>query len=120
MDEKPAIRRSIYAVWRWPKWALASTAILAILSSYAIAYFILVKPTYGSVFDPVTSERILTRIANYPYSNCLPLEWKRLVFLALEPAHCVDRWIRPAYWEVPGIGGFGESIEFESPARTGE
>jgi hypothetical protein len=51
MDEKPTTRRSMFAVWRWPKWVLlalsVSAPILYLLSVPLVQYASLVPHEMG-------------------------------------------------------------------------
>lgn len=94
MDEKPATRRSIFAVWRWKRSVLISLALACSLVSYAAFYGLLVKQAVR-----VHSATEWSVVAQYPQVNAnFPMPLRVPIYHILEPAHRIDRWLRPSDW----------------------
>src|SRR5262245_25440049 len=49
---EPRPRRSLFAVWRWPRWALALLLIVALLTAYGTTYRLLADRILYLVFAP--------------------------------------------------------------------
>lgn len=99
-----------FAVWNWPfekraRWLLAAAALVCVISlvaAYEGAYYSVVRKTevLGITMEGGCVQSI---VATYP-APPKSLSWLRLdqVF---EPAHRLDRWLRPVYWSSVGSTG---------------
>ncbi len=102
MQEKPstaALKHSVFAVWRWTWWVWTVVVPLMIPVGYYAAYLLMLQgPSYIPVYDYDSGKVREASVPYYRFNDGLPLRWSVKLAEVLEPAHRVDRRLRPRYW----------------------
>jgi hypothetical protein len=96
---EPSEKRSVFAVWRWPWWAIALAMLLMVPSAYFSTYLALLRGAGGiPIFTSAESGYVAEALKRPLYRLESMPSWQHRLEVALEPAHQLDRRLRPQYW----------------------
>lgn len=94
-------RRSLFAVWRWPRWKLAAVILLLLAASWGMSYAMLAERGFQfREIDGLPPTYTCSVIFHCPRLNALPRNVQVAMQFAFYPVHLIDRQLRPGYWNL--------------------
>lgn len=98
-----------FAIWRMRlRWHFLLVFVLSAPAVYYSGYRVcLQNPAFSAHVDPDTCQVRYAWEPHYRFQSYLPLGWYWRLQTIFDPAHQMDRMIRPKYWSVE-TSRFGE------------